>query len=105
MSTFDLIPTAGYERDIERLENFLVERELNSEFPDESVPARFITAVERGLAILAFAPHTCRRCEAARRWRELVVPFGQTGFVVLFEIRDEQVLLLAARAQREEDYR
>jgi hypothetical protein len=61
--------------------------------------------VDRGLAILAFAPHTCRRCEAAPRWRELIVPFGQTGFVVLFDIRDDPVLLLAARAQRQEDYR
>jgi hypothetical protein len=41
----------------------------------------------------------------APQWRELVVPFGQTGFVVPFEIREEQVLLLAMRAQREEDYR
>lgn len=105
MSTFDLTPTAGYDRDIERLEDFLVERESRSEFPDESVPARFIAAVDRGLDILAFAPHTCRRCEAAPRWRERIVAFGQTGFVVLSEIRDDQVILLAARAPREEDYR
>ena len=105
MSAFSLAPTAGFERDIERLEGFLVDRELGSEFPDESMPARFVAAVDRGLDIPAFAPHTCRRCEAAPRWRELIIPFGQTGFVVLFEIRDGQVLLLAARAQREEDYR
>ena len=105
MSSFHLTPTAGYERDIERLEDFLVERELGSEFPDGTVLGRFIAAVDRGLDILTFAPHTCRRCEAAPRWRELVIPFGHTGCVVLFEIRDEQVLLLAARAQREEDYR
>jgi hypothetical protein len=105
LSTFHVAPTAGYERDLERLEDFLVERELRSEFPDATVPARFVTAVDRGLDILTFSPHTCRRCETAPQWRELVVPFGQTGFVVLFEIREEQVLLLAMRTQREEDYR
>ena len=71
---------------------------LRSEFPDESVPARFIAAVDRGLDILTFAPHTCRRCEAAPRWRELIVPFGQTGFVVLFEISGDEVLLLGMRS-------
>ena len=105
MSNFSIVPTAGYERDIERLQDFLLERELNSPFPDESLPGRFVAAVERGLDILSFAPHTCRRCEAAPKWRELVVPFGQTGCVVLFDIRDDEVLLLAVRAQREEDYR
>ena len=105
MTDFLLIPSAGFERDLERLEDFLVERELQSQFPDETVPTRFMSAVERGLEILGFAPHTCRRCEAAPRWRELVVSFGQSGFVVLFEIRDHEVLLLAMRAQREEDYR
>ena len=105
MSSFHITPTAGYERDIERLQEFLVDRELKSDFPDESVPERFVTAVERGLEILTFAPHTCRKCEAAPEWRELVVPFGHTGAVILFEIRDSHVLLLAARAQREEDYR
>ena len=105
MSAFRIAPTAGYERDLERLENFLVDRELQSDFPDASLPPRFAAAVDRGVDILSFAPHTCRRCEMAPPWRELVVPFGQTGFVVLFEVREEQVLLLAMRAQREEDYR
>lgn len=63
------------------------------------------SGLRRGLEIPAFAPHTCRRCEAATRWRELIVPFGQTGWVVLFDIRDDQVPLLAARAHREEDCR
>ncbi len=105
MSGLRVTPTAGYERDLVRLEDFLVDRELQSDFPDATLPARFAAAVDRGLDILTFAPHTCRRCEAAPQWRELVVPFGQTGFVVLFAIREDQVLLLAARAQREEDYR
>jgi plasmid stabilization system protein ParE len=37
--------------------------------------------------------------------RELVIPFGHTGYVALFEIEsDTTVTLLALRHQREDDY-
>jgi hypothetical protein len=37
--------------------------------------------------------------------RELVIPFGGTGCVALFEIDDNQtVTILAVRHQREDDY-
>lgn len=105
MSDLSLLPTPGYQRGIQRLQDFLLERELSSEFPDEDILERFHAALERGLDILTFAPHTCRRCESAPGWRELLLPFGGTGFVVLFDIHHHTVLLLAIRGQREEDYR
>jgi hypothetical protein len=37
--------------------------------------------------------------------REMVVPFGATGFVILFEVFDEHtVVVLAVRHQREDDF-
>lgn len=39
------------------------------------------------------------------RSRELVVPFGGTGYIVLFEIIGNNVIVGAVRHQREEDYR
>ena len=37
--------------------------------------------------------------------RELIVPFGRTGYVVLFEIVDStSVIIGAVRHQREDDY-
>ena len=37
--------------------------------------------------------------------RELVIPFGATGYVALFEIDgDKSVSILAVRHQREDDY-
>ena len=37
--------------------------------------------------------------------RELIIPFGASGYVDLFEIDDEQtVTILAVRHQLEEDY-
>ncbi len=39
------------------------------------------------------------------RIRELLIPFGRSGYVALFEIDDaETVTLLAFRHQREDDY-
>jgi hypothetical protein len=40
-----------------------------------------------------------------REFRELVIPFGHGGCVVLFAIRDVDVVLLTARDQHEHDYR
>ncbi len=102
---YRVVPTVTFQEDIERLEEFIVQRELASHTPDETCLFRFREAVERGLGILTFAPHTCRRCEAAREFRELVIPFGHGGCVVLFAIRDVDVVLLAARDQHEHDYR
>jgi hypothetical protein len=37
--------------------------------------------------------------------RELIIPFGATGYIALFEIASASiVLVLAVRHQREEDY-
>lgn len=99
------VPTLTFQEDIERLETHIVRRELASDTPDDQCLFRFRDAVERAMGILSFAPHTCRRCESHREFRELVVPFGHGGCVFLFVIRDDEVLLLAARDQHEHDYR
>jgi len=39
------------------------------------------------------------------RSRELIAPFGGTGYIVLFEIVGDDVIVGAVRHQREEDYR
>lgn len=102
---YRVLPTVGFEHDIERLEDHIVERELASHTPDDTCLFRFRDALERAMGILSFAPHTCRRCEAHRDFRELIVPFGRAGCVVLFAIRGHDVLLLAARDQHELDWR
>ncbi|CAM3785027.1 type II toxin-antitoxin system RelE/ParE family toxin [Roseateles saccharophilus] len=102
---YRLIPTVTFQQDVERLEEHIIQRELASDTPDETCIFRFHDALARAMGILSFAPHTCRRCEAHREFRELIVPFGHGGCVVLFAIRELQVLLLAARDQHENDYR
>lgn len=99
------VPTVAFQEDIERLEEHIVVREPASQTPDDTCLHRFRDAVERAFAILSFAPHTCRRSEAHRGFRELIVPFGHGGCVVLFAMRDDDVVLLAARDQHEHDCR
>ena len=102
---YRVVPTVTFQQDIERLEEHIVQRELASNTPDDKCLFRFRDAVERAMTILSFAPHTCRRCEKQREFRELIVPFGHGGCVALFAIRDLDVLVLAARDQHEHDYR
>jgi hypothetical protein len=102
---YRVVPTVTFQEDIERLEEHIVRRELASNTPDDTCLFRFHDVVERAMGILSFAPHTCRRSESHRAFRELIVPFGHGGCVVLFAIRDADVVLLAARDQHEHDYR
>lgn len=102
---YRIVPTVTFQEDIEHLEEHIVQRELAGNTPDDTCLFRFRDAVESAMGILSFAPHTCRRSEEHREFRELIIPFGHGGCVVLFAIRDFDVVLLAARDQHEHDYR
>ena len=92
--------------DLRRLEDFAIERELASETPDWTTPQRALDAIREGMRLLSWSPFTCRKAELGNgRSRELVAPFGGGGYVVLFEIVGNDVVVGAFRHQREEDYR
>ena len=92
--------------DLRRLEDFAIERELGSETPDWTIPQRALDAVREGTRLLSWSPYSCRRAVLGNgRSRELIVAFGATGYIVLFEIVGDTVVVGAIRHQREEDYR
>ena len=96
--------------DLRRLEDFAIERELASETPDWPTPQRALGAIcegmHEGMRLLSWSPYSCRRAELGNdRSRELIVPVGGTGYIVLFEIVADEVVVGAVRHQREEDYR
>ena len=92
--------------DLRRLENFAIERELASETPDWTTPQSALDAIRDGMRLLSWSPYSCRRAELGNgRSREMIVPFGGTGYIVLFEIVADEVVVGAVRHQREEDYR
>ena len=106
MSTrYRVVASVTFQEDVERLEEHIVQRELASNTPDDTCLFRFRDAVERAMSILSFAPHTCRRSEQHREFRELIVPFGHGGCVVLFATREPDGVLPAARDPHEHDYR
>lgn len=89
--------------DLQRLEEFLVEIAL--EHGDFDLPVRAVDAIRREMRILETNPHTCRKVESNPLERELIIPFGRSGYVALFEIISEsEVAVSAIRHQREDDY-
>lgn len=92
--------------DLQRLQDFAIERELASEAPDWTTPQRALDAIGEGMRLLSWSPYSCRKAELGLgRSRELIIPFGSAGYVVLFDIVGEHVVVGAVRHQREEDYR
>lgn len=103
--TFKVRLTRDAEADLERLVDFLLERELSRDGGDLTLPTQAIAALRAGLATLKSSPFTCRKAGQSPFLRELVVPFGRSGYVALFEVEDDaNVVVLAVRHQREDDY-
>ena len=90
-------------QDLLRLEDFLVELAL--EHGDFELPGRAVEAIRSEMRILETNPHTCRMAHNNPLERELIIPFGSSGYVALFEIiSDTEVAVSALRHQREDDY-
>jgi plasmid stabilization system protein ParE len=90
--------TDGARADLLRLSDFLAAK-------DADAAERAIQTLVRAVGILEEFPYTCRRASGEDPFlRELVVPFGGNGYVVLFHIGIQHVTLLALRHQREDDY-
>ncbi len=89
--------------DLQRLEDCLVETAL--EKGDLDLPTRALDAIRQEMRVLTSNPFTCRKVSGNPLERELIIPFGGTGYVALFEIlSDHEVAVSAIRHQREDDY-
>jgi plasmid stabilization system protein ParE len=89
--------------DLQRLEAFLLEAALKH--ADWDLPDRALQAIRREFRILESNPFTCRIAFDDRLERELVIPFGASGYVALFHIVSEREIVVSAiRHQREDDY-
>lgn len=103
--TFKVRLTRDAEADLDRLFDFLVERELARDSGDLDLPEQAVTALRAGIATLRSSPFTCRKAGNSPFLRELVIAFGRSGYVALFEIENEStVSVVAVRHQREDDY-
>ncbi|RQP22200.1 type II toxin-antitoxin system RelE/ParE family toxin [Piscinibacter terrae] len=102
-SSVKLTPEAN--DDLQRLYEYLLQRELDREVPDFSLAERALDAITDGLVVLEKFPFSCRKASDSPFLRELVISFGATGYVALFDIVDDStVAVIAVRHQREDDY-
>ena len=103
--TYRVVLTAEAEEDLLGLCDFLVERELAHGGGDLELAQRALDAIKDAFKLLEQFPFTCRKVGPSAFLRELVIPFGHTGYVALFEILDRQTVAIAAvRHHREDDY-
>lgn len=85
--------------DLRRLYAFMLQQ-------DVSAAKRALVTIKKSISLLEDFPFTCRKAGADNPFiRELLISFGSTGYVALFEIENNNtVTILAIRHQREDDY-
>jgi plasmid stabilization system protein ParE len=95
--------SAAAHEDLKRLYEYLLDHCETVEDLDraELALAAIVSAVES----LAHRPFIYRKAGTSPFLRELLIPFGHSGYVALFEIDDARtVTILAVRHQLEDDY-
>ena len=103
MKHYTVIISPEAQDDFERLQDFWIE----VAHPD--IADRAIATILKALEVLSIFPHSCRKASTESFnlvCRELVIPFGSSGYLALFEIQEKhtKVALLAVKHQRESDY-
>ncbi len=90
--------------DLDRLFESLLDQAQTTEDLDRAQTA--IDAIRAATKQqLAMTPFSFRKAAASPAQRELIIPFGSSGYVALYEIvSTTKVVVLALRHQREEDY-
>lgn len=97
--------TREAEADVERLFDFVLQRELERDGGDLSLAEQAVAAIPAGFATLKTSPFTCRKAGQSPFLRELIIPFGRSGYVALIEIESAtDVVFVAVRHQLEDDY-
>lgn len=101
MKKFVVRFTAQADADLLRLIDYLLERDIGAAECAER-------AIAKAVELLEIFPFSCRKPEGGRAGpflREFIIPFGNSGYVALFEIEaDGYVTILAVRCQRDDDY-
>jgi plasmid stabilization system protein ParE len=102
--TFEIRFAEAADEDLQELFDFLLEQAETVEDLNRAQEA--IDAIRSAVFNqLASTPYSFRKTGKSSTRRELIIPFGVTGYVALYEIATPtSVVVLAVRHQREEDY-
>jgi len=101
---FEVLYAGSARDDLIRLFDFLLDR---AEFPEDFESAQAAIDVIRDTVerSLSRAPFAYRKAGDSPFLRELLIPFGGSGYVALYEVKDAaKVVVLAVRHQLEDDY-
>jgi len=101
---FEVRFSVAADEDMQRLFDFLLDR---AETIEELDQAQSVIDAVRSAARdqLATTPYSFRKAGKSSTRRDLIIPFGATGYVALYEIAGPTtVVVLAVRHQSEEDY-
>ena len=95
--------TEEAESDLVRLYEFVLARDA----ADWALAERALEAIRNAIRSLKLTPFSFRKATQNNSFlREIIIPFGASGYVALYEIDPEEtVTILAERHQREDDYR
>ncbi len=101
MNEYQIRFTVDAKSDLNRLYEFLLEFDVQT-------AERAFQAIDDGLRFIRKSPFSCRKAADGAHGpllRELIIPFGASGYLALFEIEDSHtVSILALRHQREDDF-
>ena len=100
--TYHVRFTQEAEDDLIRLYEFVLARDE----ADWQLAERALEAIRNAIRSLELTPFSFRKAIPGNPFlREMVIPFGVSGYVALSEIDNEEtVTILALRHQREDDY-
>lgn len=101
--TFAVRYSASARDDLKRLYEHLLERATTAD--DLDLAERALRAIGDSVDNVGRSPFSYRKAGTSPFLRELLIPFGSSGYVALFEIEDAStVTILAVRHQLEDDY-
>ena len=102
--SFEVVFSVAADEDLQRLFDFLLDRAKTVE--DLDLARSAVEAIHAAMSHhLATTPYSFRKAGKSPTRRELIIPFGATGYVALYEIASpSRVVVLALRHQLEDDY-
>lgn len=101
--TFAVRYSATARDDLKRLYEYLLDRSTTIE--DLELAERAFDAIVTAVDSLGRSPFIYPKAGHSPFLRELLIPFGKSGYVALFEIENAAtVTILAVRRQLEDDY-
>jgi len=98
MPPLKLVWSSGALLGVQRVYRFLAEKDVDAARAAAS-------SIRKYAAILEKFPNAGRPAEDLEpEHRELLIPFGLSGYVLVYEVQAEMILVLALRHQKEAGY-